>query len=218
VRAPPLPNRVDPFGELFATPDRGMWFGNRGGRFHCVRTQTIPGRTHASRQWICCRLTFKGRRRQVWGRSYTELFFSDEASALAAGHRPCFECRRTDAVAFAAAWGRAKGAPPPRAPEMDAALHAERLDARGAKRLCAMPFESLPDGAMVRVQGAAWLVDGARLRPWSFAGYGDGLPRPAAGLVDVVTPPSIVAALAAGYIPAEMRGETPGRRGGSASL
>ena len=92
----PLPNRVDPFGNLFADASRGLLFGNRGGRFH-RDGQTLGARRWVSRRWICCRLDFKGRHRDVWGRGYTELFFLDEPTALAAGHRPCFECRRADA-------------------------------------------------------------------------------------------------------------------------
>src|SRR6201995_2502538 len=99
----PLQNRIDPFGELFATPARGTMFGNRGGRIHTDGTRLTKTRW-PSRQWICCLLDFKGRQRDVWGRYYTELFFLDEVTALAAGHRPCFECRRTDAEAFAEAW------------------------------------------------------------------------------------------------------------------
>ncbi len=200
-----LPNRVDPFGSLFAAPERGGWLGNRGGRFHCERTRTVAGRPWATRQWICCVLAFKGRRRQVWGRGYTELFFLDEATALAAGHRPCFECRRADAIAFAGAWGRAQGASSPRAPEMDAVLHAQRLDPTGGKRLHRMRAADVPDGAMIARNGGAWLVRGDALLPWSFGGYGKPAPRPARGLVDVLTPPAIVAALHAGYAPAEMR-------------
>jgi hypothetical protein len=178
--------------------------GNRGGRFHCERTQAVLGRPWATKQWICCRLAFKGRRRRIWSHGYTELFFSDEAAALAAGHRPCFECRREDAVAFAHAWGKAKGTPPPRAPEMDAALHAERLDGR-AKRLRRAPIAALPDGAMVARDGAPWLVSGGAILRWSFGGHGAAFERPSSGLVDVLTPPSILAALASGYLPVELR-------------
>ena len=92
----PLQNRVDPFGELFADSARGRFFGNRGGRFH-TDDRTLTRRRWVSRTWICCVLEFKNRHRDVWGRSYTELFFLDEVTALAAGHRPCFECRRRDA-------------------------------------------------------------------------------------------------------------------------
>lgn len=199
-----LPNRVDPFGALFAEPVRGRWLGNRGGRFHCERTRTIPGRPWASKQWICCLLAFRERQRAVWSRGYTELFFQDEATALAAGHRPCFECRRPDAVIFAAAWGRAQGSAPPRAAAMDAVLHAERLDARRSKRLHRMPLDDVPDGAMIARDGTAWLVQAGVMRRWSFTGYIAEEPRPG-GIADVLTPPSILATLRAGYQPAELR-------------
>jgi hypothetical protein len=193
-----LPNRVDPFGALISTPERGRWLGNRGGRFHGEQTKAVPGRPWATKQWICCVLAFRSRRRNVWARGYTELFFMDEATALAAGHRPCFECRRADAVAFAAAWGRANGTPPPRAPEMDAVLHAERLDGR-SKRLHRMRADDLPDGAMIARDGQAWLVKGDVLLPWSPEGYGPAVARPAGNEADVLTPPSIVATIRAGY-------------------
>src|SRR5579862_8165650 len=128
----PLQNRVTPFGELVAVPARGTLFGNRGGRFH-TDAKTLTARRWASRQWICCVLDFKGRRRDVWGRFYTELFFLDEATALAAGHRPCFECRRKDAQAFAEAWRVATGAAdPPSADEMDWVLHDQRCSGRSS--------------------------------------------------------------------------------------
>src|ERR1700744_3460792 len=121
----PLQNRVDPFGELKVTSTRGTLFGNRGGRFH-TDARTLTKRRWASRQWICCVLDFKGRQREVWGRYYTELFFLDEPTALAAGHRPCFECRRKDAEAFAEAWRITRKLPArPYADEMDAVLHQE---------------------------------------------------------------------------------------------
>ena len=124
----PLQNRVDPFGELWATPERGRLMGNRGGRFH-DEAQRIGRRRWASKQWIACVCEFKGRRREVFGRGYTELFFRDEPTALAAGHRPCFECRRAEAQAFQAAFPGVA----PRAPAMDARLHAERLDPDAAE-------------------------------------------------------------------------------------
>src|SRR6476646_11713537 len=96
----PLQNRVDPFGELFAAPARGLFMGNRGGRIH-TDDRTLTKRRWASRQWICCVLDFKNRQRDVWGRYYTELFFLDEVTAFAAGHWPCFECSRRDAELFA---------------------------------------------------------------------------------------------------------------------
>src|SRR5436190_8603406 len=150
----PLQNRVDPFGELFATPARGLFMGNRGGRIH-TDDKTLTKCRWASRQWICCVLDFKNRQRDVWGRFYTELFFLDEMTALAAGHRPCFECRRKDAEHFAALWGQMRGWPAPaRAPEMDLALHAERVGAQGQKITYRAQLSVLPDGTFVR------LVDG----------------------------------------------------------
>ena len=191
----PLPNRVDPFGDLFATPARGALMGNRGGRFHRAR-HTLGARRHVSRAWICCRLAFKGRARAVWGAGYTELFFLDEATALAAGHRPCFECRRADAQAFAqAAFGRAA-----RAGEIDGALHAERMGPRVA--LTREAAEALPCGAMVGdpATRAAWLRVADGWRRWSPTGYENGAPCDAA-LVRL-TPATALRALAGGYEPA----------------
>jgi hypothetical protein len=133
-RTMPLQNRVNPFGELCNFPARGLFMGNRGGRFH-ADAKTLTARRWASRQWICCVLNFKGRRREIWGRSYTELFFLDEPTALAAGHRPCFECRRKDAQAFAEKWREVhRYRKPPYAAEIDNVLHAERLQGH-VKRL-----------------------------------------------------------------------------------
>ena len=146
----PLQNRVTPFGELLADPARGLFMGNRGGRIHDDERRLSP-RRWASKQWICCALAFRGRHRTVWGDGYTELFFLDEVTALSAGHRPCFECRRADAQAFAAAWERASGHRP-RAAEMDAILHAERLDGRD-KRTHRRTIADLPDGAMIAAGG-----------------------------------------------------------------
>ena len=126
-----LQNRVTPFGDIIATPARGLFMGNRGGRIHDA-ARRLGRRRWASTQWICCRLHFKDRHRSVWAESYTELFFLDEPTALAAGHRPCFECRRADAMAFAAAWAR--GGARPKAADMDRVLHRERL-AAPAQRL-----------------------------------------------------------------------------------
>ncbi len=199
----PLANRVDPFGALFATPERGSVFGNRGGRFHDSVSQTVRGRTYASRQWICCRLSFKSRRRIVWGQGYTELFFSDEIAALAAGHRPCFECRRADAVAFASAWGRVTGDKPPGVDTMDRQLDLERRfpGPRGAKRIHLMRAADLPDGAMILVAEKPCAVKAGALLRWRFTGYdyAGGLPQ---GPVQVLTPPSILGCLKHGYQPA----------------
>jgi hypothetical protein len=196
----PLQNRVDPFGEFCAVSARGLLFGNRGGRIH-RDDRTLSRRRWTSRRWICCRLAFKGRHRAVWGHGYTELFFLDEPTALAAGHRPCFECRRADATAFAAAWARAQGlGAAPRADPMDEVLHAQRLDGRDKRRYRAA-LDELPDGAMIVLDDAPLAVRGDALLPWSFAGYGPAQPRPRGIAVDLLTPPATVAVLSAGFRP-----------------
>jgi hypothetical protein len=192
----PLRNRVDPFGDLWAAPARGGLMGNRGGRFH-REDRTLGRRRWVSKQWIACVCEFKNRRRNVWSAGYTELFFLDEPTALAAGHRPCFECRRADAEAFRRAW---PSQVPPMAPEMDATLHSERLS-EGRKRIRAAPIEDLPDGAMIERDGSAFAINHDQLLPWSFHGYGEPIARPRRGLANVLTPPSVVAVLSAGYAP-----------------
>ena len=191
----PLQNRVDPFGELRTTSARGTLFGNRGGKFH-RDDRTLGQRRYATRQWICCVLSFKGRQRDVWGRYYTELFFLDEPTALAAGHRPCFECRRKEAKDFAAHFplkGKVS------APRMDDVLHAERLDGK-AKRLHARKASSLPDGAFVTIDDEPYAVKGKKLLRWTPQGYkgARSLPR---GKVDVLTPPAILEVLKRGFRP-----------------
>lgn len=190
----PLQNRVDPFGVLHAVSDRGGLMGNRGGRFHNAARGLGLGR-HVSRRWIACVCEFRGRRRAVWGDSYTELFFLDEPTALAAGHRPCFECRRADAIAFADAFGGN-----PNAGAMDRTLDAERRRGR-EKRMHGAAIDELPDGAMIARAGEAFAIRGAHLLKWSFAGYtGSGL-RPRGAQAELLTPPSICAALSRGYAP-----------------
>src|SRR6185437_7109016 len=148
----PLQNRVTPFGEFIASPARGTLLGNRGGRIHNDERR-LTARRWTSKQWICCRLQFNDRHRAVWGDSYTELFFLDEVTALAAGHRPCFECRREDAEEFAALWARTRGLPVrAMAPDMDKVLQVERLDGH-AKRRHRRKIDRLPDGAMLVLEG-----------------------------------------------------------------
>ena len=199
----PLPNRVDPGGDLFADCSRGLFLGNRGGRFH-RDDRTLGRRRWVSRAWICCRLEFKARQREVWGRGYTELFFLDEPTALAAGHRPCFECRRRDALAFAAAIAVGSGlASAPRAAEIDAVLHRERLEGR-LKRTHQLAADELPDGAFVALAsepGRFFAVRGPALLHWMPSGYVARRPRPFSVAGEVLTPPAIVAALRAGYRP-----------------
>lgn len=200
----PLQNRVTPFGDIVARPARGTMMGNRGGRFHGA-DKSLHARRWASRQWICCLLAFKRRRREVMapGR-YTELFFLDEATALAAGHRPCFECRRSDAVQFAAAWAASHACEvSPRAAEIDRALHAERVASDGSKRLHPFTIEDLPDGSMIVLPDldGAHLVLGPWLLRWSIEGYGAALTRPTGTQALALTPPGIIGALRAGYRP-----------------
>ncbi|MEZ5818001.1 MAG: hypothetical protein R3D44_13050 [Hyphomicrobiaceae bacterium] len=198
----PLQNRVTPEGDIVSHPARGLMMGNRGGAFHdaCRR---LGRRRWASRQWICCRLSFKDRHREVMapGR-YTELFFLDEVTALAAGHRPCFECRREDANLFAMLWAEAHGGDGrASAPQMDQRLHAERVDAQGGKLTHRARLAQLPDGAVIRRDGQSLLVWGESLCLWTPDGYQPPRYRPASGDAEVLTPPSIVAVLAAGFRP-----------------
>jgi len=193
----PLQNRVDPFGGLFADPARALFMGNRGGRLHDAQRK-LGRRRWASKQWICCRLDFKNRRRTVWGDSYSELFFLDEVTALAAGHRRCFECRRQDADRFAELFAR--GHHRARAPAMDKVLHAERLAGK-AKRLHRRNIDMLPDGTMIAIGDEALAVRGKHVLPWTPSGYAALRPRPRGTQVSVLTPPSIVALLRRGYSP-----------------
>ena len=200
TRPGPLQNRVTPFGEIVAVPERGMFTGNRG-IIHDAATRTLSGRRWTTKGWIVCVCEFRGRRRELMSPgSWTELFFLDEATALAAGHRPCFYCRRADARAFQAAWAAGQGTDLPRAPEIDAVLHGERL-ARRTRRLHSLPRPApeLPDGTMVAAGGDAYLISEGRPWRWSFAGYRPGGPE--GGFDALVTPPSTVAALGAGYRP-----------------
>ena len=197
----PLQNRISPFSELFVTPARGTLMGNRGGRIHDARRK-LGTRRWTSKQWICCVLDFKGRHRKVWGDSYTELFFLDEVTALAAGHRPCFECRRKAAESFALLFSGGKQRV--RAGAMDAVLHRERLEGK-AKRLHRLGIDSLPDGAMIalngKVEGQAFAVLGKHLLRWTPQGYAGTQSRPHNIDVDALTPPSILKVLTNGYAP-----------------
>lgn len=198
----PLQNRVAPDGTIHAIAERGLFMGNRGGRIHDPQTKTLRTARWSSRAWICCTLSFKGRHHDVFGQTYTAMFFCDEVTALAAGHRPCMECRRRDALAFRAAIVTGSGLPDvPSFPDLDRILDAERRDGR-TKRLHEIAFDQLPDGAMVALApGRFAAVRGGALLPWSFSGYGVPEPRPG-GPARALTPPSSLAALAAGYPPA----------------
>jgi hypothetical protein len=205
----PLQNRVTPEGDIEATPHRGLMYGNRGGPFHRA-DKTLKSRHWHSKLWLACRLSFKGRHREAMMQPnrYTELFFLDEATALAAGHRPCFECRRQEAEAFARLWARAQGLNErPRAPEMDEVLHTERVGPDGRKVTFRARLADIPSGAFVRHAAGgsaprAYLVMGNRLLAWSHAGYSALVPETSISEeLEVLTPRSTVAVLSAGYAP-----------------
>ncbi|MGH3009699.1 MAG: hypothetical protein ACRDLM_09905 [Gaiellaceae bacterium] len=180
----PLQNRVTPLGELIATPARGLVFGNRG-RLHDDECRIR--RHHDGKRWISCRLEFRGRYRGVMppGR-YTGLFFLDEATAFAAGHRPCAECRHGDYVRFMALVGES------RADDVDAKLHAERLGPKPTRAIA-----GLPDGAFVLRDGEPYLVLAGELLRWTPAGYAER--RLATGRAPVLTPLTVLPALESGW-------------------
>jgi len=196
----PLQNRVTPTGDIIVTPHRGTFTGNRG-IIHDPATKTLLKKRWSSPAWITCLCEFRGWRRPVMARrSWTELFFLDEATSFAAGHRPCFFCRRDDAKRFRAAWERGNGASDASAKAMDAQLHQERLD-RGRKRLhdLPMPLEKLPDGAMVQQGEESFLMAQGRALLWSPAGYVAGARELSQPML--LTPPSTLRAIIAGYQP-----------------
>jgi hypothetical protein len=197
----PLQNRVDPFGELHGVPDRGLLMGNRGGCFH-RDDQSLKDRHWTSRRWIICVLNFKDRRRKLMQPGlYTELFFPDEATALASGHRPCFECRRADAAAFKDGLVRLG--------HLRATDTIDKLDALaagsvqevlgGARPRETVSPDTLPDGAMYAVDDSAFLKHGGAARAWSFKGYGASQPLHASG--ERLTPHITCEAIRAGYRP-----------------
>ncbi len=192
-----LQNRVTPFGEIVAIETRGLAMGNRG-RLHDDRRRIV--RFTQVPRWLVCVLEFRGRHRQVMRPGYyTELFFLDEATALSAGHRPCAECRSQAYRRFRALWEERFGGPAP-AGVIDAQLDGERRDGE-RKRTYRAAIDGLPDGAFVAIDGAAWLALGRELLAWSAHGYTERRARPRHGDVDVLTPRSTVAIIAAGYSP-----------------
>ena len=194
----PLQNRVTPFGEIVAIEQQGLFTGNRG-ILHDPATRTLLSRRWTNKAWIICVCEFRGVRREVMAtRSWTELFFLDEAVALAAGHRPCFFCRRPAATAFAAAWARARRIEHVSAGQIDTALHEERLRAGGKKiHPLRRPPASLPDGATVTLSGDAYVMAHGLAFRWTAQGY--EVPRFLDSADGLLTPPSALAALRAGY-------------------
>jgi hypothetical protein len=193
----PLQNRVTPFGEIVAIQSRGLIMGNRG-ILHDEARRIV--RYSQVRRWIACRIEFRGRHRLIMRpHSYTELFFLDEATALSAGHRPCAECRHVDYQRFRSLWETCHGAPVS-ADTIDARLHADRLTGRKKRTYCD-DLGLLPDGTYIAFDETAWLVWGSNLYAWSGSGYTVGRPRPTRREIEVLTPRSTVAILAAGYRP-----------------
>jgi hypothetical protein len=190
----PLRNRVTPLSELVAHPARGLVYGNRG----CLHDgDGHIRRRYAGRRWIACRLQFRGwlRRPLLQPGRFTELFFLDEATAFAAGHRPCALCRREDYDRLVSFWRELH---PARAgaDAIDGQLHAERLDPdTRTQRHHGAPLDDLPDGAFVLRDGDPWLVRGAELLRWTPSGYAPRVPRPGREHATVITPPSLLALL-----------------------
>jgi hypothetical protein len=200
-RHSPLQNRVMPTGEIVADRSRGMMMGNRG----CIHgpDRRLGVSRWRSKMWISCVLRWGDIRRDVMppGR-WTALFFLDEATALAAGHRPCGYCRRADHLAFGEAWRQAQCLSRRLlAAEMDVELHRERVDRTRRKLTWTAVLADLPDGTMVQHGATTALVDRHRLLPWSFAGYGAAVRTARSSTVRVLTPARIVGALSAGYRP-----------------
>lgn len=192
----PLQNRVTPLGQLLDTPERGLVYGNRGCLHDAVGRIRRP---YAVRRWISCRLEFRGRRRTPLlqpGR-FTELFFLDEATAFAAGHRPCAECRRGDYDRFSALWRQLH--PEDRgADAIDLTLHGERWR-EGRQRRHRTAYGELPNGSFVLRDSAPWLVQGAALVRWTPGGYTEAVRRPVRETATVLTPPTLRAVLASGW-------------------
>ena len=196
-----LQNRVDPFGHIHAVPERGLFMGNRGGCFH-RKDQTLLPTKWRSHRWIICLLAFKGRRRALMQPGhYTELFFLDEATALSAGHRPCFECQRERAIAFQDALVRAGCySARPGVDSMDAEI-AGNVQRRlsGERVVSDEPLADLPDGVIFQTEKGYFLIRSGKAFPWSFQGYGLGESIPERGRI--LTPPITRNAFRAGYNP-----------------
>jgi len=215
----PLQNRVDPFGAIHAVPERGLFTGNRG-IIHDPATKTLLKKRWALQAWIVCECAFRGVRREPMGRNrkgrpgepdkagWTELFFLDEVTALAAGHRPCFYCRRERATDFLARFGAAVGIEAPRAPMLDRRLHRERLASGGKPATVgAGELAALPDGAMVADGPRAYALRHGAALPWSFAGYGRPVGFGSLGdALTLITPGTTLAVLRQGYHPVWQEG------------
>jgi len=198
-----LQNRVDPSGNLIKTPARGAWMGNRG-LLHDEHQNIV--RPFKLKAWLICVLEFKDRKRKVMSpRLYTELFFLDEVTAFAAGHRPCFECRRKDHDRYKAYWvtGNPEYGYDSRVSiyKIDDILHRERMDNKGVKVTYEDEVKNLPDGTFVSVDGKPYLLARKLLHEWSPFGYEIGIELPKNKRITVLTPRSTVNTFRAGYKP-----------------
>lgn len=191
----PLQNRVTPFGDIVACSARGTIMGNRGGKFHRP-DKTLGKRRWSSRHWICCELSYKGKYYEPMGKGWTALFFLDEVTALAAGHRPCHYCRRREAKHFLSL-----ATPPLSAAEADHILQTQRRVTRKDHTPLLRRVTDLPDGAMIAACGEAYALRGQHLLRWSFDGYTQALPRAAIETAEVLTPLLFVEILAHGFQP-----------------
>ncbi|HXS57058.1 MAG TPA: hypothetical protein VN726_13095 [Hanamia sp.] len=198
-----MQNRVNPFGQIIDTKARGSWMGNRG-RIHNEKKEIVcPYKLQA---WLTCKLSFNGRKRQIMApNSYTELFFLDEATAFAAGHRPCFECRREDFNRFKNLWIKAnlqyKFSDKTSIREIDKILHAERINTDGTKKMYREHLNNLPDGTFISLEEKPYLLFKKHLYWWTPYGYEKQNAITIKGKVNVLTPLSIVNTFHAGYIP-----------------
>lgn len=198
-----MQNRVDPFGNIIETKARGLWMGNRG-RIHNERKQITQA--FKLKAWLTCKLEFNGRHREVMGaKTYTELFFLDEATAFAAGHRPCFECRRNDFVHFKKMWLQANAEfgfdENISIQKIDSVLHSERMNANGSKKTFEININDLPNGSFISVDDCAYLLYKNQLYLWTPFGYESHRVKPANKKVKVLTPHSIVKMFKDGYVP-----------------
>lgn len=198
-----LQNRVDPLGNIIKTSAKGLWMGNRG-ILHNDKKEVL--RPFKLKAWLICKLEFNGRKRQIMApHRYTELFFMDEATAFAAGHRPCFECRRQDYNRFKLFW--LKGNPEYGFDEktsfqkIDDILHKERIGRDKLKITFEEHADKLPDGTFVLLNDKPFLISGGMVYLWSAFGYEKGVLLHANNKLTVLTPRSVVSAFRAGYVP-----------------
>ncbi len=200
IHSSPLQNRVSPTGEIEAVAARGNFTGNRG-VLHDNDKNLLPARWK-HKNWIICELQFKSIHRNVMTpRRWTELFFLDEAVALAAGHRPCAKCRRGAYNAYISALKKNGVDICSDFQRLDASLHRER--ALPGARVCRYHkarLEDLPDGAFVLAAGTPALVIQDKILPWSHYGYGFPMPR-FVGEVVLLTPPLSIKAMNSGFRP-----------------